>query len=55
MISNESIAQKRADNADPYEHVVSVYANVVPLAIYPAPNLHLVRISAYKDGLVDLQ
>lgn len=48
MISNKGITQKGADNANPDKHVVSIYANVIPSAVDPAPDLqHISRLAPH--------
>jgi hypothetical protein len=39
VVPDHEVQDDGADDADPDEHVVGVYADVVPLAIDPAPDL----------------
>lgn len=39
VVSDHEVQDKRADDADPDEHVVRVDSDVVPFSVDPAPNL----------------
>lgn len=39
MVPDQKVADQGADNTNPYQHVICIDSNIVPLSVDPAPNL----------------